>query len=179
MVAAARNGDGGRGDRRRMTHLRRLDHVAVLVRSTDDALEFYAGRLGLDVHSSEVIEQPHVRLTYLDAGNVFLQLVEPLDDDSPLGTWLAEHGEGLHHLCFGVDDVATAVGALSDPGAPVVLGNGRGRVSSFLTAAGSHGVPIECTEFDHATDVAASAGFLPGGAHTTANRMTRSDGEER
>ena len=96
-----------------MTHLRRLDHVAVLVRSTDEALEFYAGRLGLRVHSSEVIEQPHVRLTYLDAGNMFLQFVEPLDGDSPLTRWLEEHGEGLHHLCFGVDDVATAVRALS------------------------------------------------------------------
>lgn len=146
-----------------MTLLRRLDHVAVLVRSTDDALEFYTGRLGLRVHSSEVIEQPHARLTYLDAGNVFLQLLEPLDADSPLTTWLDEHGEGLHHLCFGVDDVAAAVGALSDAGAPVVLGNGRGRVSSFLTAAGSHGVRIECTEFDRVADVDASPGLLPDG----------------
>ena len=74
-----------------------------------------------------------------------------------------------------------AVGALSDPGAPVVLGNGRGRVSSFLTAAGSHNVRIECTEFDQATDVDASPGFLPGeaGEHPTANRTTRSDGKER
>jgi hypothetical protein len=112
---------------------------------------------------------------------MFLQFVEPLDGDSPLTRWLEEHGEGLHHLCFGVDDVATAVGALSDPGEPVVLGNGRGRVSSFLTAAGSHGVRIECTEFDQATDVDASPGFLPGeaGEHPTANPTTRSDGKER
>jgi methylmalonyl-CoA/ethylmalonyl-CoA epimerase len=130
------------------------------VRSTDDALEFYAGRLGLRVHSSEVIEQPHVRLTYLDVGNVFLQLVEPLDGDSPLTTWLDEQGEGLHHLCFAVDDVAAAVADLSDPGTPVVLGNGRGRVSGFITAAGSHGVRLECTAFDRAADVDATAGFL-------------------
>ena len=164
-----------------MTHLRRLDHVAVLVRSTDDALEFYSGRLGLPVHSSEVIEQPHARLTYLDAGNVFVQLVEPLDEDSPLTTWLDAHGEGLHHLCFGVDDVATAVGALSDPGAPVVLGNGRGRISSFVTAADSASVRIECTEFDRATDVDASPGFLPSGAGEppTASQTTRPDGKDR
>ena len=72
------------------------------------------------------------------------------------------------------------MGALSDPGAPVVLGNGRGRVSSFLTAAGSHGVRIECTEFDRATDVDASPGFLPARReHPTANQTTRSDGKER
>ena len=146
-----------------MTLLRRLDHVAVLVRSTDEALRFYERHLGLRCHSSEVIAAPHVRLTYLDAGNAYLQLVEPLDPGSPLGTLLDERGEGLHHICFGVDDVEAAVTALSDPGAEVTLGNGRGRVSSFLTADGSHGVRLECTQFVHAEDVADMSGWLDGG----------------
>jgi len=155
-VARSHRGRGSDG----VSLVRRLDHVAVLVRSTDEALRFYEGHLGLRVQSSEEIESPHVRLTYLDAGNAFLQLVEPLDPASPLAVWLDEHGEGLHHVCIGVDDVAGAVRALSDPGAEVVLGKGRGRVSSFVTAAGSHGVRIECTEFDRATDVDASPGWL-------------------
>ncbi|MGI8973430.1 MAG: VOC family protein [Gaiella sp.] len=145
-----------------MTSLRRLDHVAVLVRSTDDALRFYEGRLGLRVQSSEEILAPHVRLTYLDAGNAWVQLVEPLDADSALAAWLEEHGEGLHHICFGVDDVAAAVTELSDPGSTVELGNGRGRTSSFLTAVGSHGVRIECTGFVPAEDVDALSGYLAG-----------------
>jgi methylmalonyl-CoA/ethylmalonyl-CoA epimerase len=69
-----------------VTLLRRLDHVAVLVRSTDAALRFYEGRLGLKVHTSEEIDAPHVRLTYLDAGNAVIQLVEPLDAESPFRT---------------------------------------------------------------------------------------------
>jgi len=142
--------------------IRRLDHVAVLVRSTDEALDFYERHLGLRVHSSEVIDQPHVRLTYLDAGNVYLQLVEPLDESLPQKAWLDEHGEGLHHVCFAVDDVSAAVTELGDPGAPGVLGNGRGRVSAFVTAAASHGVRIECTAFDRTLDVDENAGFLPG-----------------
>jgi methylmalonyl-CoA/ethylmalonyl-CoA epimerase len=142
--------------------VRRLDHVAILVRSTDEALRFYEGRLGLRVQSSEEIDSPQVRLTYLDTGNAYLQLVEPLDPASPLAAWLEEHGEGLHHICFGVDDVAEAVAAISDPGSTVALGNGRGRVSSFADAAGSNGVRIECTEFDRAEDVDASRGWLDG-----------------
>jgi methylmalonyl-CoA/ethylmalonyl-CoA epimerase len=145
-----------------VTELRRLDHVAVLVRSTEDALRFYRDRLGLAVHSSEEISAPHVRLTYLDTGNAYLQLVEPLDGDGPLAAWLDEHGEGLHHICFGVDDVAGVVDRLNDPGSGVVLGSGRGRVSAFVTANGSHGVRIECTEFVQAEDVEATAGFLAG-----------------
>ena len=144
-----------------MTLLRRLDHVAVLVRDTDDALRFYSGRLGLEVASSEEIASLHVRLTYLDAGNAYIQLVQPLAD-SPLAGWLDEHGEGLHHICFGVDDVAGAVGELNDPGAEVSLGEGRGRVSSFISAGGSHGVRIECTEFVRVRDVDETPGYLDG-----------------
>jgi methylmalonyl-CoA/ethylmalonyl-CoA epimerase len=143
-----------------MNRVRRLDHIAIAVRSTRDALQFYEEFLGLRVLTSEEIEAPPVRLTYLETGNSLLQLVEPLDPWSPLSTWLDEHGEGLHHICFAVDDVPTAVAALSDPGSEVVLGNGRGRLSSFVTAAGSHGVQIECTAFDRAEDVDASLGWL-------------------
>jgi len=141
--------------------LRRLDHVAVLVRSTDDALRFYRDHLGLVVHSSEEIPAPPVRLTYLDAGNAFVQLVEPLESDSDLARWLEAHGEGLHHICFGVDDVARAVSTLSEDGTPVMLGTGRGRASGFVTTSGGNGVRIECTEFDRTIDVEEAAGWLP------------------
>lgn len=144
-----------------MTLLRRLDHVAVLVRNTEDALRYYEQRLGLHVHSTEEIDSPHVRLTYLDAGNSYLQLVEPLDPQSPLGAWLAEHGEGLHHICFGVDDVATTVSTLSDDGVVPPLGSGRGRRSGFVTTGQSHGVRIECTEFVREQDVDRVTGWLP------------------
>jgi methylmalonyl-CoA/ethylmalonyl-CoA epimerase len=145
-----------------VTPIRRLDHVAVLVRSTDEALRFYRDRLGLAVRSSEEIPAPPVRLTYLDAGNAYVQLVEPLAADSPLSAWLEEHGEGLHHICFGVDDVPAAVAELSDPGTEVVLGSGRGRPASFVTADGN-AVRIECTEFRRAEDVDATPGWLAPG----------------
>jgi methylmalonyl-CoA/ethylmalonyl-CoA epimerase len=141
--------------------LRRLDHVAVLVRSTDDALRFYRDHLGLAVHSSEEIPTPPVRLTYLDAGNAFVQLVEPLESDSDLAKWLEAHGEGLHHICFGVDDVARAVSTLSEDGSPVTLGTGRGRASGFVTTSAGNGVRIECTEFDRTVDVENAPGWLP------------------
>ncbi len=156
--ACARRGDGIR-----VTLLRRLDHVAVLVRDTEDALRYFEGELGLPVHSSEELESPPVRLTYLDAGNAFVQLVEPLDPASALALWLDEHGEGLHHICFGVDDVPRAAAALGD-GASPTLGSGRGRTSAFVTTDESHGVRIEFTEFVRDEDVDRIVGWLPPGA---------------
>jgi methylmalonyl-CoA/ethylmalonyl-CoA epimerase len=143
-----------------VTLLRRLDHVAVVVRDTESALVYYSGKLGLSVASSEEIASPHVRLTYLDVGNAYLQLVEPLDEQSPIARWLDEHGEGLHHICFGVDDVRTALAALSDPGTEIVLGSGRGRPSGFISAAEPNGVIVELTGFDRELDVDGSPGYL-------------------
>ena len=148
---------------RGVTLLRRLDHVAILVRDTDEALRFYEGRPRAARRTrARRSTSPHVRLTYLDAGNAFLQLVEPLDPDSPLADWLDEHGEGLHHICFGVDDVAGGRRRLSDPG---VDGRARERARPRLELrhrGRSHGVRIECTEFVRAEDVDATPGWLDG-----------------
>jgi methylmalonyl-CoA/ethylmalonyl-CoA epimerase len=142
-----------------VTLLRRLDHVAVVVRDTEEALRHFSGRLGLRVASSEELARPRVRLTYLDVGNAYLQLVEPLDGESEIARWLAANGEGLHHVCFGVDDVPAAVAALHPDGVPA-LGSGRGRVSAFVPATDGHGVRVECTEFDYREDVERRPGWL-------------------
>ena len=129
-----------------MTPLQRLDHVAVAVEDTDRALEYFCGRLGLEVASSEEISTPHVRLTYIDAGPVFIQLVEPLDDASPIAAFVAEHGEGLHHIAFAVEDVPGTAAELADPGAPdVTVGSGRGKPSAFVPGDPHHGVRVEVT----------------------------------
>ena len=113
-----------------MTVIRRLDHVAIAVRDTEAALALFGAGYGLDVLSSEEIEQPHVRLTYLDCGNVTIQLVEPLDEGIPIADFIAQQGEGLHHICFAVDDVPAGAGALSpEQSPPLAIGSGRLRSS--------------------------------------------------
>jgi methylmalonyl-CoA/ethylmalonyl-CoA epimerase len=145
-----------------MSAIRRLDHVAVAVRDTERAMARIGTGLGLRVASTEELEAPRVRLTYLDCGNAFIQLVEPLDEHSPLARFLAEHGEGLHHICFGVDDVRIGATELSpDRSPPVALGSGRGRASAFVAAGLPSGVRLEVTEFRLEPDVELSPGWLP------------------
>ncbi len=139
--------------------IRRLDHVAVVVRSTEEALAHFSTRLGLPVVWSEELDVPAVRLTYLSTGNAFLQLVEPLSEEGPIASFIEEHGEGVHHVCFGADDPiedATAIGSAGD----ATAGRGRGRVSAFAPGPVVHGVRIECTRFDLQEDVEDSPGVL-------------------
>jgi methylmalonyl-CoA/ethylmalonyl-CoA epimerase len=126
--------------------LKQLDHVAILVRDTEDALGYFRDRLGLDVVHVEDNEPGQARLTYLDAGGALIQLVQPLNEQAPLWPDLVERGEGLHHICFGVDDVSAAANTLADFDVPLKLGSGRGRRSAFIPGNTHHGVLVELTE---------------------------------
>jgi methylmalonyl-CoA/ethylmalonyl-CoA epimerase len=145
-----------------VTIIRRLDHVALVVSDTREALEYFSGNLGLRVAHEEELQSPRVRLTYLDVGNAFIQLVEPLDADSDVAQALRTGGQGVHHLCFGVRSVSDAIKTLSDPmNTPPPLGQGRGRVSGFVADGAPYGIRVECTEFSLAEDVQQLAGWLP------------------
>jgi methylmalonyl-CoA/ethylmalonyl-CoA epimerase len=135
--------------------IRRLDHVAVLVRDTDEAMGSYCDRLGLAFVSSESLLGLRLRLTYLYLGNAYLQLLEPLDEKSEAARVLATDGEGLHHVCFGVDDVERScrvLGALGD-GEELPSATGRGRLSAFVPGWRPNGVRLECTEFWDSQDL--------------------------
>lgn len=128
---------------------KKLDHIAILVRDTEEALRFYRDTLKLPLVLSEAIEEAGVRLTHLDLGNLHLQLVQPLAPDHPLRAQLDQRGEGLHHLCFLVDDVPQAMARLSEQGlkprnAQPHRGP-RGRQAAFIDPATTRGVLWEMT----------------------------------
>jgi methylmalonyl-CoA epimerase len=102
-----------------------IHHVAVLVRDIDRSLPYYVDRLKLTLLSDERLPQVGARLAFLDAGNTLLQLVEPTHP-GPLRDDLERYGEGLHHVCFEVEDIEAAVERLA-PEAAVAIGRvGRG-----------------------------------------------------
>jgi methylmalonyl-CoA/ethylmalonyl-CoA epimerase len=126
-----------------------LDHIAIAVRDTEKALELYRDKFGLPVvFSIDLPDQP-LRLTHLDMGNAHLQLIQPLSDEHPVKAWLDEHGEGLHHFCFYVDDVAQTFAALPEQGMqsmkPAPGAGPNGRQAGFIDPTTTNGVMVELT----------------------------------
>lgn len=100
----------------------RIDHVGIAVADLDVATEFYVATFGLRVAARETNDEQGVREAMLSVAHEgsYVQLVEPLHPDTPVGRFLARHGEGLHHVGYGVDDVAAALEALGAQGVRLV-----------------------------------------------------------
>lgn len=125
-----------------------LDHLAIAVPSTEEALTLWRDRLGFPVVGSEVVNNGAIRLTHLNLGNTQLQLVEPLLPDHPLQAWLRANGPGLHHFCLKVPDVGEAREALRAAGLAGDASPHQGTLGKralFLTKTATQGVQVEVT----------------------------------
>ncbi len=121
-----------------------IDHVGIVVRSADEALGYWRDTLGLEVTGDEVADDPGVRLVYLGRGTTSIQLVEPVHPSSALHAWLAERGEGLHHVCFLTDDLEAFAAGVPGGTGPLFRA-GRRRRACFLKEEPG-GVVVEVTE---------------------------------
>ena len=148
MRPDANSSSRGRPARRGQPPLGSVDHIAIVVDNTDDALAFYRDKLGLRVIDSELLDDQQVRLTQLDLGTCDLQLVEPLAGH-PDRVSMLEGGERLHHLCFSVNDIRSATAALRRRGVfsrdKTPRSGPRGRIAAFMEPATTRGVLIELT----------------------------------
>jgi methylmalonyl-CoA epimerase len=94
-----------------------IHHIAIVVRSIDEALPRYRELFGLQPESDPMVFTPQrVRLCFLPTGpdpSARLELVEPIDDESGVARYLDAHGEGVHHVCFLTDDLPRSLEALA------------------------------------------------------------------
>jgi methylmalonyl-CoA/ethylmalonyl-CoA epimerase len=98
--------------------LLRIDHVGIACRSLDAAVERYVSVFGLAVVSREVNEEQGVAEAMLatSGGTSYVQLLEPLGPDTPVGKFLERRGEGMHHVGYAVADVTAALAEIGGQG---------------------------------------------------------------
>ena len=86
--------------------LTEIDHVAIAVNDLEAAIAWYAEVLGALVVHREVVESDGVEEALVRVADSYIQLLTPTRDDSPVAKYLANKGEGLHHIAYRVDDCA-------------------------------------------------------------------------
>jgi methylmalonyl-CoA epimerase len=126
-----------------------IDHLGIAVKSLAVAKGIYE-KLGLSVSPEETVEQEKVRLVMVPVGESRLELLEPTSEDSTIAKFIAKRGEGLHHVCMRVPDLAAAVARLKRDGVRLVseeikVGAGGHRYV-FVHPASAGGVLLELVE---------------------------------
>jgi methylmalonyl-CoA/ethylmalonyl-CoA epimerase len=127
-----------------------LEHVGIAVTRIDDVLPIYQNLLGLKLKGVKEGRQNRVKAAILTAGNTEIELLEPLDSDSPVAKFLEKRGQGIHHLAFRVKDIEQTLDYLKKEGVVLIdqkprVGIEGGRVA-FLHPKSTADVLIELCE---------------------------------
>jgi methylmalonyl-CoA/ethylmalonyl-CoA epimerase len=85
-----------------------IDHLGIIVRNLDDSIPFYTDILDLKVSHTETIEAEMIEVALIPGGDMKIELIQPLSNDSAAGKYLEKHGEGLHHICYKVPNIRQA-----------------------------------------------------------------------
>jgi methylmalonyl-CoA/ethylmalonyl-CoA epimerase len=129
--------------------LGRVHHVALIVRSIDDALGLWRDALHLELESIMDIADDRVRIAFLGVGESKIELVEPTDDTTGVARFLEAKGEGFHHVCFEVANLAETLLRLEIDGIELIDSTPRRGAEgpvAFLHPRSCHGVLVELIE---------------------------------
>jgi methylmalonyl-CoA epimerase len=129
-----------------------IDHLGIAVKSLAAAKGIYE-KLGLTATGEEVVEGEQVRVAMLPVGESRLELMEATSENSEVAKFIAKRGEGLHHVCLRVPDLAAVVERLKDDGVRLVsneikIGAGGHRYV-FVHPASAGGVLLELVDAGH------------------------------
>jgi methylmalonyl-CoA epimerase len=129
-----------------MTEPLAVHHVGIAVPSIDEAMRFYGDKLGLSLVDSLEMPERQLKVAFVRAANLFIELLEPTDPESTVARFLERRGPGLHHLCFGTPDIREHLRDLKDKGVELIDESPRpgahGEVA-FLQPAAAVGVLVE------------------------------------
>lgn len=125
---------------------KRLDHVGIVVHNIDESLKTFGDALGMTLLERRDAPEQLVEAAFLDGGNSTLELIAPTDTESGTARFLQNRGEGVHHVCYEVDDIQAALEELRSRGVRLVdetPRQGLHGLVAFIHPKATHGMMIE------------------------------------
>jgi methylmalonyl-CoA/ethylmalonyl-CoA epimerase len=134
--------------------IKKVEHIGVAVASIEKAVHVFRDLLGLPLERVYESEAVKTRIAFFPLGDSTIELIEPLDPESPAAKFIQKRGEGIHHLCLGVENIETALRDFEAKGIELLNKTPRrtqdGRLIAFLHPKSTHGVLIELEEIKSA-----------------------------
>ncbi|MEZ4736785.1 MAG: methylmalonyl-CoA epimerase [Caldilineaceae bacterium] len=132
--------------------LTRIDHVGIVVQSIEESLKTYCADLGFTLLERRRVPEHLVEVAFLDAGNSAIELLAPLDDTSGTARFLQNRGEGVHHICFVVEDIVATLDELRAQGMRLIDEQPRQGIHglvAFVHPKATHGAMLELLQKQH------------------------------
>jgi methylmalonyl-CoA epimerase len=130
--------------------IKAISHLGMAVKNLDEAREFYRSVFGLESSGPITGGGGTVTASLVELENVTVELLEPVGNTGPIAKFLEKRGEGIHHVCYEVDDINEEINSLKAKGIEA-LGEptpGAEGLSAFLHPKVTHGVLVELVQKD-------------------------------
>ena len=128
----------------------RIDHIGVAVDDLEAAIALHERTYGMPLVHRETVTEQGVEAVLLDVGDAHVELLKPLDPDTPVGRFLAKRGPGLHHVAYAVRDIDGTLARLREQGVRLIDETPRtgirGSRVAFLHPSASGGVLTEIVQ---------------------------------
>jgi methylmalonyl-CoA/ethylmalonyl-CoA epimerase len=127
--------------------LTKIDHIGIAVHSLDESIPFFENVLGLTCEKIEEVPSQKVKTAFFAVGDVHLELLEPMSDESPIAKFLENKGPGVHHVAYQSDDVQNQLDHAAKEGCRLIhetpIDGAGGKKVAFLHPKSTFGVLSE------------------------------------
>ncbi len=96
--------------------IQKINHIGIAVKSLDEQIPFYRDVLGLTLTGIEEVAEQNVRVAMFEVGEVHIELLEPLSENSPIAKFMEKKGEGMHHIAYQTDDIREELSGFREKG---------------------------------------------------------------
>lgn len=124
-----------------------IDHIGIAVENLNESIALFESLFGLECQGIDDLQNQNVRIATFKTGEVRIELLEAISEDSPIAKYIKRRGTGLHHVAFGTDDIDRVIqegqrkGARMTTEKPIVGVNGK--LISFYCLESTNGILIE------------------------------------
>lgn len=129
--------------------IKKVNHVSIAVKNLGEGLKTYENLLGIKSSHVENLPEQGIKAAMISVGDVEIELIEPINTESAVAKFLEKKGEGIHHICFEVDDVDKELESLAAKGVELIDKQGRkglaGKIG-FVHPRSTKGVLVELAQ---------------------------------
>ncbi len=130
--------------------LKKIDHIGIAVRSLESVQKLFRDIFGIEPEYEEIVPDQKVRVAGYRIGESKFEFLEPLEDDSPIASFLEKRGEGIHHVAIGVENISEMLSHMKEKGVRLIDETPRkgaeGKWIAFVHPKSFHGVLLELSQ---------------------------------